>query len=70
LIQGADAQAADLLAFGRLARSTPVEVSAELQNTQSFLGVRAATEISLFKSSGRRPPRHIHNPSELMYFTR
>jgi hypothetical protein len=24
----------------------------------------------LFKSSGRRPPRHIHNPSELMFFTR
>ena len=28
------------------------------------------TPISLFKSSGRRPPRHIHNPSELMFFTR
>src|SRR5260370_2384505 len=26
--------------------------------------------ISLFKSSGSRPPRHIHNPIELMFFTR
>jgi hypothetical protein len=27
-------------------------------------------DSSLFKSSGRRPPRHIHNPGELMFFTR
>ena len=28
------------------------------------------TPISLFKSSGRRPPRHIHNSGELMFFIR
>jgi hypothetical protein len=29
-----------------------------------------APETSLSKSIGRRPPPHIHNPSELMLFTR
>jgi hypothetical protein len=28
------------------------------------------TSVSLFKSSGRRPPRYVHNPIELMLFTR
>ena len=27
-------------------------------------------KVFLFKSGGRRPPRHIHNPIELMFFTR
>jgi hypothetical protein len=37
---------------------------------ESRLSVRTLRSVSLFKSSGRRPPRHIHNPSELMLFTR
>ena len=28
------------------------------------------SRTSLSKSIGRSPPRHIHNPSELMFFTR
>jgi hypothetical protein len=27
-------------------------------------------DISFFKCSGRRPPRHIYNPRKLMFFTR
>jgi hypothetical protein len=49
--------------------STPTLEFATLRLTTSMLGLAQPPETSSSKSSSRRPLRHIHNLSKLMFFT-